>query len=559
MRTIFMALQTIMLDRIGFTATERKLTRDKIAARAADPRYPQVLIFPEGTTGNGRAVCHFKTGAFTPMLPVQPVAIRYPHRFFDPSWGAGSACPGALVLLCRMLTSWYIPMEVNWLPVHVPTEAEKADTSGNLFARNVRNEIATALGIRTCEYGHGDVQLANIANRHGLPAEIGIVELEGLRMTSIEVDLSMAKLLLREFIAVKPERDTGLIRYRQFAELLLRIGERAEREGADSGGNGSGFTAAASSSAGGHSVASPAPLHADVDASKPHQVVQLLPDAGSSSTATGGQSAVPDARTVLTALRNSDGGVAALPAYAGEIKRLFDCLDSDCDGALQYRDVLIGLAVLSGREKQQQQHHHAVDSDNGSSSPKRYPQLLRFAFKMMDENGSSRPRPASSIPSSAVVVQSTSGDSSSRLLAGRVTPERVGRVLRSVWPDFAHERALELFSKADSKGDGYLDEEEFVSAFSSAEGAAALQTYLPLFLHRYVGFAGDWLGRASTIENEAATARRRRAASSAAAPKQQSPTQVPRKSSKTAAEHVAIVVPAVQEWPPQKAQVQPAS
>jgi lysophosphatidylcholine acyltransferase/lyso-PAF acetyltransferase len=54
--------------------------------KAACNDYPQVLLFPEATTTNGRALIHFKLGAFTPGLPIQPVVIRYPFVHFDNSW-----------------------------------------------------------------------------------------------------------------------------------------------------------------------------------------------------------------------------------------------------------------------------------------------------------------------------------------------------------------------------------------------------------------------------------------------------------------------------------------
>ena len=42
--------------------------------------WPQIVIFPEGTTTNGRALITFKPGAFIPAVPVQPVLIRYPNK-----------------------------------------------------------------------------------------------------------------------------------------------------------------------------------------------------------------------------------------------------------------------------------------------------------------------------------------------------------------------------------------------------------------------------------------------------------------------------------------------
>jgi lysophosphatidylcholine acyltransferase/lyso-PAF acetyltransferase len=43
-------------------------------------------MFPEGNTGNGRALCAFKLGAFLPGKPVQPYVIKYSNPTLDVSW-----------------------------------------------------------------------------------------------------------------------------------------------------------------------------------------------------------------------------------------------------------------------------------------------------------------------------------------------------------------------------------------------------------------------------------------------------------------------------------------
>ena len=58
--------------------------------KAACNSFPRVLLFPEGTTTNGRFLISFQHGAFIPGYPVQPVVVRYPHVHFDQSWWAFS-------------------------------------------------------------------------------------------------------------------------------------------------------------------------------------------------------------------------------------------------------------------------------------------------------------------------------------------------------------------------------------------------------------------------------------------------------------------------------------
>ncbi len=55
------------------------LVRQRMQEMAAGwlPHARPLLLFPEGTTTNGRYLLPFKTGAFLAGEPVQPVVIRY--------------------------------------------------------------------------------------------------------------------------------------------------------------------------------------------------------------------------------------------------------------------------------------------------------------------------------------------------------------------------------------------------------------------------------------------------------------------------------------------------
>ncbi len=59
---------------------------EQLQERAAHPELNQVVVFPEGTTSNGRYLTHFHRGAFVPGAPVKPVVLRYPHTQFNPAW-----------------------------------------------------------------------------------------------------------------------------------------------------------------------------------------------------------------------------------------------------------------------------------------------------------------------------------------------------------------------------------------------------------------------------------------------------------------------------------------
>ena len=69
------AMSTIFVERTN--AVSRAEARRTIRERAGQPGWPAVLVFPEGTTTNGTALIRFRSGAFEPGLPVQPVLLRY--------------------------------------------------------------------------------------------------------------------------------------------------------------------------------------------------------------------------------------------------------------------------------------------------------------------------------------------------------------------------------------------------------------------------------------------------------------------------------------------------
>ena len=48
--------------------------------------FPQVLIFPEGTTSNGEYVISFKKGAFSNLSPIKIYGIKYGNRKYNPAF-----------------------------------------------------------------------------------------------------------------------------------------------------------------------------------------------------------------------------------------------------------------------------------------------------------------------------------------------------------------------------------------------------------------------------------------------------------------------------------------
>ncbi|XP_028068680.1 lysophospholipid acyltransferase LPEAT2-like [Camellia sinensis] len=117
--TIIRAMQVIYVNR--FSSSSRKHAVSEIKRKASSNRFPRLLLFPEGTTTNGRLLISFQLGAFIPGYPVQPVIVRYPHVHFDQSWGNVTLA----MLMFRMFTQFHNFMEVEYLPVVSPLENQK--------------------------------------------------------------------------------------------------------------------------------------------------------------------------------------------------------------------------------------------------------------------------------------------------------------------------------------------------------------------------------------------------------------------------------------------------
>ena len=48
-------------------------------------KFPSILIYPEGTTTNGKYIISFKRGAFAHMFPVKIFCLKYDARNFHPA------------------------------------------------------------------------------------------------------------------------------------------------------------------------------------------------------------------------------------------------------------------------------------------------------------------------------------------------------------------------------------------------------------------------------------------------------------------------------------------
>ncbi|XP_021717600.1 lysophospholipid acyltransferase LPEAT2-like [Chenopodium quinoa] len=209
--TIIRAMQVIYVNR--FSPSSRKHAVNEIKRKASCNRFPRVLLFPEGTTTNGRFLLSFQMGAFIPNHPIQPVVVHYPHVHFDQSWGNISLAR----LMFRMFTQFHNFMEVEYLPVVRPLHSQKENVP--LFAERTAHAMASALNVVQTSYTYGDMLLLMKAvelkqeNPSRFMVELGHVN------SSYRVSTMEALELLEKFISMNPD-SSGCVEIGDFLRVL---------------------------------------------------------------------------------------------------------------------------------------------------------------------------------------------------------------------------------------------------------------------------------------------------------------------------------------------------
>ncbi|GAB6018453.1 Lysophosphatidylcholine acyltransferase 2 [Chamberlinius hualienensis] len=204
----------------------RQSTIVEIQRRAtSDGHWSQVLIFPEGTCTNRSSLIAFKPGAFYPGVPVQPVCIKYPNKLDTITWTWEG--PGALKLLWLSLCQFHNYCEIEYLPVYRPNEEEIKHAQ--LFADNVRQEMANVLGCEVSEYSYDDCRLMSKAAESNLPYERGLVKVKNLR-EKLGLDQHDVEAELTRYSEICRAKD-GLLTLEDFSAYLnLPVTEPALKE-----------------------------------------------------------------------------------------------------------------------------------------------------------------------------------------------------------------------------------------------------------------------------------------------------------------------------------------
>uniref|UniRef100_A0A7N0SZ83 EF-hand domain-containing protein n=1 Tax=Kalanchoe fedtschenkoi TaxID=63787 RepID=A0A7N0SZ83_KALFE len=205
--TIIRAMQVIYVNR--FSPSSRKHAVNEIKRKGGCDRFPRVLLFPEGTTTNGRAIISFQLGAFIPGYPIQPVVVRYPHVHFDQSWGLISLGK----LMFRMFTQFHNFMEVEYLPVVYPQENHKEHAIR--FAEKTSHAMASALNVVQTGHSYGDLLLlmkasqSNQKNLSNYLVEMAQVE------SVFHINTLEAMEFLEKFLSMSPD-PSGRVHFNGF-------------------------------------------------------------------------------------------------------------------------------------------------------------------------------------------------------------------------------------------------------------------------------------------------------------------------------------------------------
>ncbi|KAK8487273.1 hypothetical protein V6N13_093452 [Hibiscus sabdariffa] len=209
--TIIRAMQVIYVNR--FSPASRKNAVHEIKRRAACDKFPRVLLFPEGTTTNGKVLMSFQLGAFIPGHPVQPIIVRYPHVHFDQSWGLISLAK----LMFRMFTQFHNFMEVEYLPVVMPPD-NKIQSPVH-FAERTGQAMASALNVVQTSHSYGDLMLlmkaAELQQERPWSYMVEMARIESLfHLSSLEaVDF------LDKFLSMNPDT-SGCVKLHDFLRVL---------------------------------------------------------------------------------------------------------------------------------------------------------------------------------------------------------------------------------------------------------------------------------------------------------------------------------------------------
>jgi len=215
-RSVAIALQGIFVDLKSKESNQACIK--KIRERASPSwKGPHLLVFPEGRITNGKALIQFKQGAFEPLQPVQPVVLRYPHKYFDPT--GQSFANRSRLWVFRAFTQVYNSCIITILPSERPLPNETPEQ----FADRVRHKMAEALGVRTTEHSYADANFFREAMVHNVIPDFEVETMKKHFHVDKDEILSWLKLMQ------KYDTDhNGVVNESEFENLMQNLGHHTQ-------------------------------------------------------------------------------------------------------------------------------------------------------------------------------------------------------------------------------------------------------------------------------------------------------------------------------------------
>jgi len=176
---------------------EKNKTMETIKERCSQKGWPQLLIFPEGTTTNGQALVRFRTGAFSTGHSVQPLCIRRLSGccLVDTITWTWVKDHSVLALLVFTLLTPLTFLELEFLPVITPTEDDISNPRD--FANKVRSVFGDhlQLGLSDMSLKDGRIaqQEARIARETTRSSIRGVKVDENKKIQVLKKDLERVK------------------------------------------------------------------------------------------------------------------------------------------------------------------------------------------------------------------------------------------------------------------------------------------------------------------------------------------------------------------------------
>eukprot|EP01080_Neovahlkampfia_damariscottae_P005307 gene5307-8925_t len=218
---LFNAVEAVFVER------KNKDSRSKVVSeiihRSTHPGYPRLLIFPEGTTTNGDALITFKSGAFYPGVPIQPILLKFPNNHWNPATPGNSE----LKIMYRALTQFVIHAEVEYLEPYFPNEEERKNPA--LYAKNVQKVMASALNIPITKHGFQDsLFLTQAAKKYKqFDMNFTVVEMIEKYGLSFEKNKNDFDDLLKIFQKIDINRDSKIDFY-EFEEAFKLLAKKTD-------------------------------------------------------------------------------------------------------------------------------------------------------------------------------------------------------------------------------------------------------------------------------------------------------------------------------------------